>query len=105
MRILWGSTAHPTPCLLIAFVWLCLAMWGTAHRLGHHSVCVCVCVIHSALVQCEGLRRSPHVLGCGRQDLVVLGGKRAGDGGFSSTKIYIFIYKGDYIKPQHNTQA
>ena len=36
MRILWGSTAHPTPCLLIAFVWLHSAMWGTAHRLGHH---------------------------------------------------------------------
>ena len=36
MRILWGSTAHPTPCLLIAFVWLYSAMWGTAHRLGHH---------------------------------------------------------------------
>src|SRR4029434_10648639 len=37
VRILWGSTAHPTPCLLIAFVWLYLAMWGTAHRLGHHT--------------------------------------------------------------------
>src|SRR4029434_1899502 len=39
MRILWGSTAHPTPCLLIAFVWLYSAMWGTAHhRLGHHNI-------------------------------------------------------------------
>ena len=40
---LWGSTAHRPPCLWLSCVWLYSAMWGTAHRPGHHNVCVCVC--------------------------------------------------------------
>ena len=36
---LWGSTAHRTPCLWLPPVWPYSAMWGTAHRLGHHNCC------------------------------------------------------------------
>ena len=58
-------------------------------------------MIISFTCKCEGPRRPPYVLGCGRLELVVKMGKNiAGDGGFLR-KIDLFIYMGD---PLHQPQ-